>query len=420
MRFKKFVGLIVVILLSASIIFFQFNKVPQNLSFDEVEFGRLAKSLEGTPYQPYSNLATGHPTLYFYIIFFSFKVFGVNNFGLRFPSALFGILSVLFFYLIIKKIFNKQGPLFFVLSALIFLSSRWFFNFARFSFEATLLLFLELASIYFLFMATGGSNKKSPQIPSSSEFSPQAQWLAKTMVSRIFLILSGLFAGLAFNSYTPGRIFFLLPLSFLLFKKWNKSAIKQLLFFLVPFIIITAPLSLYLLRNQDARVDRLLFWKNQEMTIAEKVNGTLQNITSISGMFNIKGDLNGRHNYPGKPALNPILGILFIAGLIISIRDWKSLYNRFFMFYFIVSLFPSIMIYPWENPNMLRTFTAIPAVVYFIGQAITAAKRNVWQIIIVILILLSSIYEVRTYFKYQAPVFDKAFEIRKPLNKIIK
>ena len=240
------------------------------------------------------------------------------------------------------------------------------------------------------------------------------------MVSRIFLILSSLFAGLAFNSYTPGRIFFLLPLSFLLFKKWNKSAIKQLLFFLVPFIIITAPLSLYLLRNQDARVDRLLFWKNQEMTIAEKVNGTLQNITSISGMFNIKGDLNGRHNYPGKPALNPILGILFIAGLIISIRDWKSLYNRFFMFYFIVSLFPSIMICPWENPNMLRTFTAIPAVVYFIGQAITAAKRNVWQIIIVILILLSSIYEVRTYFKYQAPVFDKAFEIRKPLNKIIK
>ena len=198
MRFKKFVGLIVVILLSASIIFFQFNKVPQNLSFDEVEFGRLAKSLEGTPYQPYSNLATGHPTLYFYIIFFSFKVFGVNNFGLRFPSALFGILSVLFFYLIIKKIFNKQGPLFFVLSALIFLSSRWFFNFARFSFEATLLLFLELASIYFLFMATGGSNKKSPQIPSSSEFSPQAQWLPKTIGSRVFFIIYGFICGRAF------------------------------------------------------------------------------------------------------------------------------------------------------------------------------------------------------------------------------
>ncbi len=391
MKLKSLAPLILVVLLSAAVVFFQFNGVPKNLSFDEVEFGRLALSLDGKPYQPYSTLATGHTTLYFYIIGLSFKLFGINNFGLRFPAALFGILSVLFFYLIIKRVFNKQGLLFYLLSTVIFLSARWFFNFARFSFEATFLLILELASIYFLFLPS--------------------KWV---------LLLSGLFAGLAFNSYTPGRIFFLLPLSFLIFQKWNKSTVKRLLLFLVPFIILASPLSLYLMRHQDARVDRLLFWKNQEMTLADKINGTWQNVYSISAMFNFKGDLNGRHNYPGKPALNPILGILFIAGLLVAIKNWKNVYNRFFLFYFLLSLFPSIMIYPWENPNMLRTFTAIPAVVYFVGQAITAAKRNAWQIAIVVLIVISSVYEIRTYFKYQAPVFNKAFEINKPLNKIIK
>ncbi len=391
MKLKSLAPLILVVLLSAAVVFFQFNGVPKNLSFDEVEFGRLALSLDGKPYQPYSTLATGHTTLYFYIIGLSFKLFGINNFGLRFPAALFGILSVLFFYLIIKRVFNKQGLLFYLLSTVIFLSARWFFNFARFSFEATFLLTLELASIYFLFLPS--------------------KWV---------LLLSGLFAGLAFNSYTPGRIFFLLPLSFLIFQKWNKSTVKRLLLFLVPFIILASPLSLYLMRHQDARVDRLLFWKNQEMTLADKINGTWQNVYSISAMFNFKGDLNGRHNYPGKPALNPILGILFIAGLLVAIKNWKNVYNRFFLFYFLLSLFPSIMIYPWENPNMLRTFTAIPAVVYFVGQAITAAKRNAWQIAIVVLIVISSVYEIRTYFKYQAPVFNKAFEINKPLNKIIK
>ena len=391
MKLKSLAPLILVVLLSAAVVFFQFNGVPKNLSFDEVEFGRLALSLDGKPYQPYSTLATGHTTLYFYIIGLSFKFFGINNFGLRFPAALFGILSVLFFYLIIKRVFNKQGLLFYLLSTVIFLSARWFFNFARFSFEATFLLTLELASIYFLFLPS--------------------KWV---------LLLSGLFAGLAFNSYTPGRIFFLLPLSFLIFQKWNKSTVKRLLLFLVPFIILASPLSLYLMRHQDARVDRLLFWKNQEMTLADKINGTWQNVYSISAMFNFKGDLNGRHNYPGKPALNPILGILFIAGLLVAIKNWRNVYNRFFLFYFLLSLFPSIMIYPWENPNMLRTFTAIPAVVYFVGQAITAAKRNAWQIAIVVLIVISSVYEIRTYFKYQAPVFNKAFEINKPLNKIIK
>lgn len=393
----KILPFVFVFLLSIFVIFFQFNEVPKNLSFDEVEFGRLARSLDGKPYQPYSSLATGHSTLYFYIILFSFKVFGVNNFGLRFPAALFGVLSVLFFYLIIKKVFHKQASLFYVISSVIFLSSRWFFNFARFSFEATFLLFLELASIYFLFL--------------SSKWS---------------LILSGFFAGLAFNSYTPGRIFFLLPLFSIVVSSWKvkQTLAKNLLFFLIPFIIVIAPLSLYLLRHQDARVDRLLFWKNREMTVAEKISGTWQNMSSISGMFSFKGDLNGRHNYPGKPALNPILGILFIAGLILAIKQFSNFNNKFFLFYFLLSLIPNVMIYPWENPNMLRTFTAIPSVVYFAGGAIAEIikkYRHKYTVFIIILfIIVSSIYEIRTYFKYQVYVFNTAFEIKRGLPGVLR
>jgi len=409
---KKFFPIIILALVSVLIIFYRFTDIPKYLSFDEVEFTKLALSLDNKPYIPYSQLATGHSTLYFYILLSSLKTFGVNTFALRFPAAIFGILSVIFFYLILEIIFKKDKILntyYLILTTLIFLTSHWFLNFSRFSFEATFLLFLELFSIFFLI---------------------------KTVFQkeRLSLIVSGLFTGLSFLSYTPGRIFFLLPVLylFLTMKQWNNETIKRLLLFLIPFIIIITPLTSYLLANKDTRVDQQFFLKNSEMTINEKMEGLWSNISKTALMFNVKGDVNGRHNYPNKPALNPILGILFIIGLIISIKNFNNLYNKLFLLYFLISIFPALMTYPWENPNMLRTYTVLPSVIYFIGNAIiillTIAHKiinnKVFEYLILttlyLILVFSCFYELRTYFKYQSVVFNQSFEIKLPLEKAIK
>jgi len=409
---RKIFPIIILALISAFLIFYRFTDIPKYLSFDEVEFTKLALSLDNKPYIPYSQLATGHSTLYFYILLGSLKTFGVNTFALRFPAAIFGILSVIIFYLITQNIYQKNKMFdtkYLILNTLILLSSRWFLNFSRFSFEATFLLFLELVSIFFLI---------------------------KTVFQkeRLSLIVSGLFTGLSFLSYTPGRIFFLLPVLylFLTMKQWNNETIRRLLYFLIPFIIIITPLTSYLLTNKDTRVDQQFFLKNSEMTINEKMEGLWSNISKTALMFNVKGDVNGRHNYPNKPALNPILGILFIIGLIISIKNFNNLYNKLFLLYFLISIFPALMTYPWENPNMLRTYTVLPSVIYFIGNAIiillTIAHKiinnKVFEYLILttlyLILVFSCFYELRTYFKYQSVVFNQSFEIKLPLEKAIK
>ena len=105
---KKFVVPIILLFLSIFIIFVNFPIVPKYLAFDEIEFTKLALSLNNKPYAPYSTLATGHSTLYFYIILLSLKIFGINVFALRLPAAIFGVLSVWFFYLIIKIIYHQS------------------------------------------------------------------------------------------------------------------------------------------------------------------------------------------------------------------------------------------------------------------------------------------------------------------------
>ncbi|MDO8610845.1 MAG: glycosyltransferase family 39 protein [bacterium] len=435
---KRIAPAFILLVISISIIFYQFPHLPKNLSVDEVEFAKLALSLKNSPYVPYSTLATGHSTLYFYTILASFNTFGINNFALRFPSALFSVLSVLVFYFLCKLLFNSKLPtilyqLLPLILSILFTTSRWYFNFARFSFEATFLIFLELVSLYFIF---------------SWLVHPQGGKLKNTL-----LILTGVFAGLAYNSYTPGRIFVLVPLFVILitfisnkkmhFKNlFNRSNFlnfinfKTLLTFLIPFIIIIIPLTIYISLHKDDRFDKQFYPKNTEMKLSEKINFFTTNIIYIAKEFNIRGDINGRHNYPGKPALNPILGLLFIAGLILTIKSvfskdsseksFNKYVNITFLIYFIIALIPATLTYPWENPNMLRTFTVIPSIIYFVGNSIEwihtrfIKKIKILPLFILVFLTISCVYEIRTYFVYQSQVFKDAFDARGNLQNNLK
>lgn len=408
---KTIKEIIIILIITTSLIFFRFNQIPKNLSLDEVEFTKLALSLDGKPYTPYSPYATGHSTLYFYLLLISFKIFGVTNLGLRFPSALFGTLNIIIFYLILKQVFGrrKQSINLPLILSLGLATSRWYFNFARFAFEATFLIFLELSSLYFLF-----KYKKTKK--------------------NLYSSLCMLFSGLAFNSYPPGRIFFLitLPSLIFLFLKKNgfskKRLLAEVIIPLVIFVLTITPLSLYFTKHPPVRVNQQLFLKDKNLTLNKKLKFAWINIKKTALMFNFKGDVNGRHNYPYKPALNPILGLLLILGIFYSSIQKKDFSTSLFIGYFFISLLPSFLTYPWENPNMLRTITSLPSIFFFIGKGIQLVisqnlilKRKLFVSFLVLsLLAISSVYEIRTYFIYQSQVFKQAFTIKTTLDYLWK
>ncbi len=238
------------------------------------------------------------------------------------------------------------------------------------------------------------------------------------------LVGSAMFAGLAFNSYTPGRIFFLLPLGFLILKtiqQYSHIAIKQLLYFLIPLVILIIPLQSYLFTHEDTRVKQLSFFSNKKLTGQTKLGFVAENIRKTTSMFFFQGDPNGKHNYPYKPSLNPILGLFFIGGIGIALKNAKkNMYSLFFILYTLFSILPTLLVYPWENPSMLRVYTILPAVAYFVGLPFTVFKKKKPIVgILILLLILSSIYELRTYFKYQSLVSIHAFEVNLPLKKAI-
>ncbi len=78
---------------------------------------------------------------------------------------------------------------------------------------------------------------------------------------------------------------------------------------------------------------------------------------------------------------------------------------------------PTLLTYPHENPNMLRTITVLPSLVYFIGISVREMSRRfasrvpVIGLILVAVILLSNASDLRTYFIFQKQIFPQAFEV---------
>lgn len=386
--FKRHLYLIILLIISILIIFFDFRNFNLNVAHDESEIVRAALTLVDKPFTVFTPIADGHTTLYLYTILGSFNIFGSNTFAMRFPVAVCSVLNVLLLFFILVKVLNENKYRLEIglLASVLMLTSHWFVNFARFSFEIQFLLCLELISLLFILRchpAKAGS-----------------RW-------DMNIILSAIFAGLAFNSYQPGRIFFLVPLFYLLINKYYKQIAK----FLIVFGIVILPLSIYLMTNttNDIRINQQLYLTNKKLTSEQKMNYFGQNVAKTLGMFSFVGDSNGRHNYPGKPAINPILASLMYLGIFIALLNIrKNNYHKLFLIYFLIALFPTLLTLPEENPNMLRTYTVLPAMFYFVAVSLNTLfylkvkNWNKYQKLIIFLILLLLMYstykELATYF----------------------
>jgi len=164
--------LCIIILLAAFLRFYQLATLPPSLTWDEVAWGYNAYALgidgkdEFGKYLPYDYLLSFgdyKPPLYAYLAVVPIWIFGLTELAVRFPSALFGTLTVLVTYFLVKEVFyeSKKGnksitnrnealPL---LSALFLAISPWHIMLSRAAFEANVATFLVITGVWFFLKA---------------------------------------------------------------------------------------------------------------------------------------------------------------------------------------------------------------------------------------------------------------------------
>jgi 4-amino-4-deoxy-L-arabinose transferase-like glycosyltransferase len=170
---------------------------------DEGDFAQIARELPENPVVPHLNGKPygEKPPLFYYITYLSKIIFGStrDEVSLRFPSGLFALLGVIFFFVTILKFFDRHKAL---LAACILLSTPLYYWQARYlQVDMVFSVFVSSCLLFFF-------------------------WFYNTRKEHM-IYLSFLFLALAFLTKGPLAIVLVLPVVFLfLFFEKNFKAIK--------------------------------------------------------------------------------------------------------------------------------------------------------------------------------------------------
>lgn len=237
--------LIVIVILGAVLRLASLGQVPAGISPDEVVQGYSAYSLLQTgqdewgiswPVTSFRSFVDYKAPLQTYLMVPSIAIFGLNEFAVRLPSAIFGILAIYVVYLLTKHLFNEKTGL---LAAFILAISPWHIQFSRTALEVNLSSLLFPLGLY-LFLR----GLKKPK----------------------YLIYSSLVWGLNLFSYHAAKFFlplFLVPLVILNLNKLKRLGVKKLALPVTILLLFLLP-SLYLsffssvgTRNKDLIITNL-------------------------------------------------------------------------------------------------------------------------------------------------------------------
>lgn len=153
-----------IFLLALLLRFYQLSDIPNGLYPDETAIGYNAYSIlltgkdEYGEYMPlyFRSFDDYKLPLYIYSTALSIKLFGVNAFAVRLPSALMGSLSVIFLFLLVFKLSRKKG--FALISSLFLALNPWHFFFSRAGYEVNVATALMLLGTLFFVMAVQRKN----------------------------------------------------------------------------------------------------------------------------------------------------------------------------------------------------------------------------------------------------------------------
>ncbi len=140
--------------------------------------------------------------------------------------------------------------------------------------------------------------------------------------------IAGLFLGATFYTYIPSRILWAVFPVLLVYAAWRQRPFLRRAWWgaglmLGMAVLVGWPLFQYLAAHPavEVRIDEL----SVPLTAVTQGNfqPLLKNTLASLRLFTIEGDSTWRYNIPGRPFLQPVMGVLFYAGLLLAAaRVW--------------------------------------------------------------------------------------------------
>ncbi|MCC6177680.1 MAG: glycosyltransferase family 39 protein [Chloroflexi bacterium] len=339
--------------------------IPQGIWFDEAQRGLEALRMLADPgYRPI--FAAGilqEPTGLWYAIAPLVAVYGRDPFALRLPVAIGGTLGVGALYLLGRVLFGQRVA---VVTAGLAIGLTWHLNFSRIALPAIISVSWDiLAAALFVL----GLRRRSPFLLGSAGVAAGAglYFYYTSQLTPLILAVVGL------HQLAAGRMAFLRTQTF------------GLVVCALAFLLTAGPFAQFAITNPGqfaARAGTVTVFKEVEQ--AGSWEPLVRNVRAHLLMFNVRGDSNGRHNWTGRPMLDPVTGALAVAGLALALTRFWRVERWIVLVWLPAALAGGIFSLTWEAPQSHRAIGAIvPALLLAalpVGTLWLAADRLLAQV----------------------------------------
>lgn len=381
---------VILLFLTALLVrFYRIEDVTPGAWGDEITIGEVGEKLIDTgKIIPFIEDGLGHPTPLLYLGGYFTKSFGRSLLTIRLVSVIFGALSIIAFYFLLRQVFSKVIA---STVSLLFSFSYPHLVVSRLAYEVTASLFVQILTIIFLFIALR---------------------TAKT----IFYFLLGATLGLGLYTYLGFRTFLIFILIYVM-SVYIESGhlrrnVKQLFVLVAGLILISTPLIHYAISNWPvllARTNSLSVF-GQHLKNDEVIKEIIASVVRLQLIF-AGGDPNPRFNPSGVGLVDSSIIFMGIIGFFHLIRKKKfSILLLGFLItssavandIFSLERIPEFHYYGIGHPNTLRIFGILLPIyslsAYGLLELHERLSRRIYFFITILLLSFSLVTNFTNYF----------------------
>lgn len=361
---KKYWQLILILIIATVLRFWQLGIIPPSLTWDEAALGYNAYSILKTGKDEYGNVLPLNlksfgdykPAVYAYLDIPFVLVFGLNEFAVRFPAALLGVLLVVVVYFLAKELFaNTYLALSVALTTAI---SPLAIFFSRPAFETSVALFLNTLATWLFIKGTKNTT---------------------------WFIWSAIIFGMSLFTYQASRLFVPLLLIGLVIIYKNQITINfktKISIGIILFFISLVGYSLFIV-GESTRLSTVSFlsYQRSEEELSQIAREQSSQLTDfqfqffhgewfayLRGFFEryliyfspktlfVEGDTNPRHDIPDFGILYYSSMVLIPLGFIFLVKNITNNAKGIYLIFFWLLVAPIPAVLSKDLLNMIRAF----------------------------------------------------------------
>lgn len=371
-------GPFLIVLTAATMVrLYRLTEFPLGPNVDEIFTLRNSLLLLEKPLDPFGQtplisegwVETANLYLYFNVLILN--LFGVSYWSMKLLSVIPGVIACGAVFLISQLVFDRRVAL---CTALLFTFAHWPIRLSRYGWDASFMVMTFSVAFWLLLMAL---QRGRP----------------------ILAYCSGMAAGLGLYSYLGARICLLSLLGFLVLESVftrDRSTFKQGIVFATGTVTVAYPLLCYYLLKPSA------FWvRTAELSVFNSEHPfplIANNVWRHALMFHAIGGTFARDNFPGLPVMDPLTGLVFVAGVVGLVRDRHASFARLIASAFFLNLAGGILSVSQEGPPYIYRTTAVMIPAFLIVGLgvrllmISQVKFVAWSAVLLMIILNFHLY----------------------------